>query len=140
MRSLTAARVNCRFAGSVSCSELPAPASIGCDLLRMAMTIRRCCGGSTSAAGRGARGQPQARLRRSGRNRAPRSRRRGTRFSLVCCAVLRSSGRTRSGALTTYIPMGRGFLYLVVIMDLASRAVLGLRLSAVEHHGRHVLP
>lgn len=48
MRSLTAAIVNCRFAGSVSSSELPAPASIGCDLLRMAMTIRRCCGGSTS--------------------------------------------------------------------------------------------
>jgi hypothetical protein len=32
--------VNCRFAGSVSCSESPAPASIGCDLPRMMMTIR----------------------------------------------------------------------------------------------------
>ena len=31
-------------------------------------------------------------LRRSGRSRAPRSRRRGTRFSPICCAVLRSTG------------------------------------------------
>jgi putative transposase len=29
----------------------------------------------------------------------------------------------------TYIPIGRGFLYLVVIMDRASRAVLSWRLS-----------
>jgi putative transposase len=37
----------------------------------------------------------------------------------------------------TYIPIGRGFLYLVAIMDWASRAVLAWRLS--EHHGRLVL-
>src|ERR1700756_2765463 len=29
----------------------------------------------------------------------------------------------------TYIPMGKGFLYLVVVMDWASRAVLGWRVS-----------
>jgi transposase InsO family protein len=29
----------------------------------------------------------------------------------------------------TYIPMAKGFLYLVVVMDWASRAVLGWRLS-----------
>jgi hypothetical protein len=67
--------VNCRFAGSASCSESPAPASIGCDLPRMMMTIRRCCRGST------------------------------------------------------YIQIGRGFLYFVAIMDWASRAVLTWRLS-----------
>jgi putative transposase len=29
----------------------------------------------------------------------------------------------------TYIPMAKGFLYLVVVMDWVSRAVLGWRLS-----------
>jgi putative transposase len=33
------------------------------------------------------------------------------------------------GADVTYIPMARGFLYLVVIMDWVSRAVLAWRLS-----------
>ena len=37
----------------------------------------------------------------------------------------------------TYIPIGRGFLYLVAIMDWASRAVLAWRLS--NTHGRVVL-
>jgi putative transposase len=37
----------------------------------------------------------------------------------------------------TYIPIGRGFLYLVAIIDWASRAVLGV--AAVEHDGRLVL-
>ena len=37
----------------------------------------------------------------------------------------------------TYIPIGRGFLYLVAIMDWASRAVLAWRLS--NTHGRLVL-
>jgi putative transposase len=50
----------------------------------------------------------------------------------------------------TYIPMAKGFLYLVVVMDWASRAVLGWRLSntlgaefcvealeeALAHYGR----
>src|SRR5271169_5774289 len=40
-----------------------------------------------------------------------------TRVNQVWCADI------------TYIPMARGFLYLVVIMDWVSRAVLGLRLS-----------
>ena len=38
---------------------------------------------------------------------------------------------------TTYIPIGRGFLYLVAIIDWASRAVLAWRLF--EHDGRFVL-
>jgi len=37
----------------------------------------------------------------------------------------------------TYIPMARGFLYLVAIMDWASRAVSGL--AAVEHDRRRLL-
>ena len=44
----------------------------------------------------------------------------------------------------TYVPIGRGFLYLVAVIDWASRAVLALMVSvsnqaAVEHHGRVVL-
>ena len=38
----------------------------------------------------------------------------------------------------TYIPIGRGFLYLVAIIDWASRAVLAM--ASVEHDGRLVLP
>ena len=34
-----------------------------------------------------------------------------------------------SNTQETYIPIGRGFLYLVAIMDWASRAVLDWRLS-----------
>jgi transposase InsO family protein len=37
----------------------------------------------------------------------------------------------------TYIPLPRGFLYLVAVMDWASRAVLAW--AAVEHHGHVVL-
>ena len=37
----------------------------------------------------------------------------------------------------TYIPMAKGFLYLVVVMDWASRAVLGV--AVVEHPRRRVL-
>ena len=58
------------------------------------------------------------------------SRRRSTRSSRTCCAAWRSTGPTRSGrADITYIPMGRGFLYLVAIIDWDSRAVLAWRLS-----------
>src|SRR3954467_10686183 len=36
----------------------------------------------------------------------------------------------------TYIPMRRGFLYLVAVMDWATRKAV---LACVEHHGRGVL-
>jgi putative transposase len=45
------------------------------------------------------------------------------------CAAWRSSGRTGWAADITYVPIGRGFLYLVAVIDWASRAVLGWRLS-----------
>lgn len=37
-------------------------------------------------------------------------------------------GPIRSGALITYIPMRRGFLYFVVIMDWSTRKVLSIGL------------
>jgi putative transposase len=39
------------------------------------------------------------------------------------------SGRRSAHALLTPLPIGRGFLYLVALMDWASRAVLSWRLS-----------
>ena len=40
----------------------------------------------------------------------------------------------------TYIPMASGHLYLVAIIDLASRAPCGAGLAAVEYDGRAFLP
>ena len=39
----------------------------------------------------------------------------------------------------TYIPMAHGFLYLVTIIDWASKAVLSLRLSNTIDHARSPL-
>jgi putative transposase len=51
-------------------------------------------------------------------------------YPSLACATRRSSGRTTSGRPTSpFIPIGRGFLYLVAIIDWASRAVLAQRLS-----------
>ena len=51
-----------------------------------------------------------------------RGARRGARYSLISCAVWRSSGRTRSGCRHhIYMAIGRGFLYPVAVMDWASR-------------------
>jgi putative transposase len=58
--------------------------------------------------------------------RAPPSPSPATRSIRICCATSRSRGRTRS---ITYIPMERGFVYLAVVLDWASRRVLSWRLS-----------
>ena len=58
------------------------------------------------------------------------SRRRRTTPSIrICCGGSRSHGRTRSATDITYIPMARGFAYLVAIIDWYSRRVLAWRLS-----------
>ena len=58
------------------------------------------------------------------------SRRRATRSIPICCAAWRSTEPNQVWAADiTYIPMARGFLYLVAIIDWASRAVLAWRLS-----------
>ena len=57
-------------------------------------------------------------------------RRRTTPSTRICCGGSRSHGRTRSGPrIFTYIPMARGFAYLVAIIDWYSRRVLACRLS-----------
>ena len=59
-------------------------------------------------------------------------------LSRICCATWRSTGRTRCGRPTSPTSRSaRGFLYLVAIIDWASRAVLAWRLS--NTHGRVVL-
>ena len=64
------------------------------------------------------------------RGPGPASRRRGTRSTLICWVAWRSPGPTRCGRLISpYIPMARGFLYLVASMDWYSRYVVAWRLS-----------
>ena len=43
------------------------------------------------------------------------------------CGASASTGPTRCGADITYIPLAKGFLYLVAIMDWWSRKVLAWR-------------
>jgi hypothetical protein len=90
------------------------------------------------AAGRGASGQPQAGAaadaanghRRLGAEAAEDEAGAGpTRSSPICRATRRSVGRTMWAADITYVPIGRGFLYLVAVIAWASRAVLAWRLS-----------
>lgn len=57
-----------------------------------------------------------------------------TRSIPTCCGTWRSTGRTKPGRRTSTIsrsgiPLGRGFLYLVAVIDWASRAVPSWRLS-----------
>ena len=47
----------------------------------------------------------------------------------ICCAAWRSSGQRVWCADITYIPMAKGFVYLVAVMDWFSRRVLSWRLS-----------
>ena len=65
-----------------------------------------------------------------GPRRARPSGHRATRCSPICCAGLAIERSNQVWAADiTYIPIGRGFLYLVAIIDWASRAVLNWRLS-----------
>ncbi len=58
------------------------------------------------------------------------SRRLGTRFTHICCGIVAIERANQVWcADITYIPMRRGFLYLVAVMDWWSRAVLSWRLS-----------
>ena len=65
-----------------------------------------------------------------GRGRERASPRTATRSIPISCATWTIERANHVWAADiTYIPIGRGFLYLVAIIDWASRAVLGWRLS-----------
>jgi putative transposase len=66
---------------------------------------------------------------RSGRSRERPSPLRNTRFIPTCCDLTIERPNQVWAADITYIPIGRGFLYLVAVIDWASRAVLSWRLS-----------
>lgn len=97
-----------------------------------------------AAANRGSYGRPQARaaadarklgLRRSARSHAPQRLRRTTRYSRICWRGVAIERPNQVWCTDiTCLPIARGFLYLVAIMDWASRAVLSL--ADVEHDGR----
>jgi putative transposase len=83
---------------------------------------------------RGPSDQPQARggweSRRSVRSRTPANPHPATRFTPICCGGTAIERVNQVWAADiTYIPIGRGFFYLVAIIDWASRAVLSWRLS-----------
>ena len=64
------------------------------------------------------------------RRQTRRSRRRGIRFSPICCASWRSYDRTRSGQpISRRFRWRRGFVYLAAIVDWFSRNVLAWRVS-----------
>jgi transposase InsO family protein len=53
----------------------------------------------------------------------------GLGTSRISCAIWSSIGRIKCAPDLTYVPIGHGFLYLVAIIDWASRAVLAWRVS-----------
>ncbi len=56
---------------------------------------------------------------------APANARQATRSIRTCCAIWPLRGANQVWALdTTYIPMARGFVYLIAVVDMASRKVL----------------
>ncbi|WP_430642472.1 DDE-type integrase/transposase/recombinase [Bradyrhizobium paxllaeri] len=69
-------------------------------------------------------------MRRSGHDLAKRALPPATRSIHICCANSQSERVNHFWAADiTYIPVGRGFLYLVAIIDWASRAILAWRVS-----------
>ena len=68
-------------------------------------------------------------LQRSGRSREPASPARPRDLPLSLAGMTIDRPNQVWAADITYIPIGRGFLYLVAIMDWATRAVLAWRLS-----------